>query len=279
MEMKVNLELTSTCRRSLIMFFILTFAITWGIGAVFLLLPGNMPENTGPFSEGHPLYFPAVFSPTLSALLITWLDQGREGVDRLLSRLDHWRFGVWYYLFALLFIPALGFAAVMLSGEASGNELQRWYLFVPLVFSRFFLDPGPLGEELGWRGFALPRLLDLFGPLKASFILGIIWGVWHLPAFVLGGTSHQGDPVFAFLLGALAVSILSTWMYIQTGGSVLASVLLHLMINFSLVVIEAPLWIFDALLFAVAVVVIFFSGPRRFVRGLLTSSKIGIASA
>jgi membrane protease YdiL (CAAX protease family) len=93
---------------------------------------------------------------------------------------------------------------------------------------------GPLGEELGWRGYALPRLLQRFSPLAASLILGVIWGVWHLPSFFVSSLVQSSLAIPVFLFGALCMSILATWLYLHTGGSVLITVLFHLAFNASL---------------------------------------------
>ena len=253
-------------RRELIVFFGLTFTITWGIGLVALLLPVQLRNIFGDFSEGNPLFFLAVFSPTLSACLLTALIDGRTGIRQLVSSLGRWRFHISYYVFILLGIPALGYLAVLLGGGGNELDLQKWYLFLPLLFCQVFTDPGPLGEELGWRGFVLPRLLRLHPPINSSLILGVIWGLWHLPAFFISGTPQEGASFLFFFLGAIVLSFLSTFLYIHSRGSVLITALLHITTNFSLSVIGAPMWIF-VLLLAIAVgILILISGPSKFVR-------------
>jgi membrane protease YdiL (CAAX protease family) len=253
-------------RRELIVFFCLTFAITWGIGLMALLFPVQLREIFGDFSEGNPLFFLAVFSPTLSACLLTALIEGRNGLKKLVSSLGRWRFHISYYVFILLGIPALGYLAVLLGGGGNELDLGKWYLFLPLLFCQVFTDPGPLGEELGWRGFALPRLLRLHPPIKTSLILGVIWGLWHLPAFYVSGLPQEGASFLFFFLGAIVLSFLSTYLYIRTRGSVLITALLHLTTNFSLSVIGAPLWIFILLLAIAVGILILVSGPNKFIR-------------
>jgi membrane protease YdiL (CAAX protease family) len=251
-------------RRSLCVYFGLSFAITWGIGLAELLFPSRLEAIFGPMSEGNPLFFLAVFSPTLTAFLLTGLIEGRDGIWRLVRRLGKWRFNIFFYFFVLIVVPVLGYLSVLLAGR--GVDLKYWYLYLPLLFSRIFTDPGPLGEELGWRGFALARLLKRYDALKASLILGFLWGLWHLPAVLCSGLPQQGVSIMAFIFGGIALSILSTWLYNSTGGSVLITALLHLTTNFSLVIVEAQIWIFMGLLAGMAMLVLLVTGPAKLSR-------------
>jgi len=253
-------------QRLLYVFFGLTFMVTWSIGIVALFFPSQLEAIFGPLSEGNPLFFLAVFSPTLTSLLLTGFIEGREGIWNLVSRLGRWRFHIFFYFFVLIVVPAFGYLSAVLGGMGSDLDLRYWYLYLPLLFSRIFTDPGPLGEELGWRGFALPRLLKQYDALKASLILGVLWGIWHLPAVLCSGLPQQGVSILAFILGGVALSILSTWLYNSTGGSVLITAMLHLTTNFSLTVIGAPIWIFMGLLAGVAILVILYTGPAEFVK-------------
>src|SRR3712207_6537622 len=88
-----------------------------------------------------------------------------------------------------------------------------------------------MGEELGWRGYALPRLLARRSALAASLILGLLWGLWHLPTFYVLGAPQHGLPISAFLLLTMAYSVLFTWIYLHTRGSVLIATLFHSAIN------------------------------------------------
>jgi membrane protease YdiL (CAAX protease family) len=253
-------------RRSLNVYFGLTFTLTWGIGLVVLLFPTQLEAIFGPMSEGNPLFFLAVFSPTISSVLLTGLIKGREGIWELLRRLGRWRFNVFFYFFVLFVVPALGYLAAVLGGRGADIDLRYWYMYLPLLFSRIFIDPGPLGEELGWRGFALPRLLQRYDALKASLILGLFWGFWHMPAILCSGLPQQDLSILAFILGGIALSILSTWLYNSTAGSVLITSLLHLTTNFSLVIIGAPIWIFMSLLACMAILVVVLTGPAKLSR-------------
>jgi membrane protease YdiL (CAAX protease family) len=210
----------------------------------------------GPMSTRNPLFFLAVCAPTLSAIVVTSSMEGWSGLKALLSRLVRWRFGIQWYLFVLIVIPFLGLCAAAWGGGTPAYGWAQWYLYIPALISQLYLDPGSLGEELGWRGYALPRLLVGRSALWASLILGLIWFVWHLPAFFVAGTPQTTLALPAFLLSALALSILATWLFNNTYGSVLPSILLHLTANFSLNMLGAPLMQFGLLLAITALMVV-----------------------
>jgi len=87
------------------------------------------------------------------------------------------------------------------------------------------------GEELGWRGFALPRLLEARTPLNAAIVLGLIWFAWHLPTFFISTLSQSQLPIALFCVNSIALSILMTWVYLRTAGDLFAMILIHTMAN------------------------------------------------
>jgi len=223
---------------ALVPFFILTFAITWGLGAFAIFFPGQFQALFGELTGSSPLFILAVAAPTISATILTLAREGWSGLGALYARLIRWRFGLQWYVLVLIGIPVLGW----LTSRVAGPDPQYDLSTPALIFSALLnlLITGPLGEELGWRGFALPRLLKRFSPFTASLILGAIWGVWHLPAFFVSTLVQSGIFLPIFLFGALCTSMLATWTFQRTGGSVLITVLLHYMFNFSLSVLGAP---------------------------------------
>jgi membrane protease YdiL (CAAX protease family) len=131
-----------------------------------------------------------------------------------------------------------------------------------VILGSFLADPGPLGEELGWRGFALPRLLKGRSALSAGVILGIIWGVWHLPAFIIAGTPQNNMSFPLFMIGVVALSVLMTWAFKGTGGSVLAAALIHWTFNTCTDMTRMPLALVSVgVLVLAAAVVVAVSGP------------------
>jgi membrane protease YdiL (CAAX protease family) len=112
------------------------------------------------------------------------------------------------------------------------TTLPRWDRLLYLLPLTLVTDPGPLGEEFGWRGFALPCLLRMRPPLAAALLLGVVWGFWHLPAFFIPTLSQSRLWFPVFLLNSMALSVLMTWLYRRTSGDLLLMVLVHLMANY-----------------------------------------------
>lgn len=225
-------QTTSDRQGGLIPFFVLTFLITWGIAAFLFLLPGPFEALFGKISMSSPVFVLAVAAPTISATIITYIRSRWPGLRDLYSRIVRWRFGIQWYALVLIGLPILGYLVAQLAGPQPRPDLSTPLLVLGFLAGQLIL--GPLGEELGWRGFALPRLLRRFSPLMAGLILGIIWGVWHLPSFFVSTLALSSLAIPVFLFGALCMSILATWLYLHTGGSVLITVLFHLAFNSSL---------------------------------------------
>jgi membrane protease YdiL (CAAX protease family) len=133
--------------------------------------------------------------------------------------------GTWSRLPTLLSIATA--ALHYLFGGSAFAQLGRLSIFDFVVFVLV------VGEELGWRGYALPKLLERWSPLTSSLILGLLWGLWHLPTFLVLGTPQYGLPLSAFILLTIEYSILLTWLYLHTKGSVLLATLCHGAINLS----------------------------------------------
>ena len=219
----------------LLSFFVLTFAITWGLGACYALFPNQLVALFGPISNTNVLFYLAVYAPSLAALIVTAYTKGIPGLRQLLSQLLRWRVGVGWYLIVLLGMPAILVGSGVLSAWLSGQQFNleqgpKPFALYPVLMS-LMLDPGPLGEELGWRGFALPRLLHSQSALTASVFVGLVWGLWHLPAFFINGLPQNQFELPALLLACVALSVLMTWVYQHTNGSILLAILVHWLFN------------------------------------------------
>jgi membrane protease YdiL (CAAX protease family) len=191
--------------------------------------------------------------PTLSAFIMTATTEGREGVRRLLGRLVLWRVGIRWYLFALIGVPLimlLGTMVYSMSLPNLGALGGPSYLLSYLVsFAFVTVLGGPLLEEIGWRGFALPRMERLQGPLLASVILGVMWALWHLPEFLVptwaassGGGGIVG--IAMFTLTAITFTIVISWVFNNTRASVLVAILVHSSIDTFTIPLAAifPAW-------------------------------------
>ena len=229
-------------RHALVAFFGLAFTTTWGIAAAIWVLSSlEVVSLRSPSTLVYLLLLLAIFAPSLWGIAMTAITGGRSGLRELSGRLLKVRVGLRWYLVVLLGVPAAALLASVLAAGLTDEvtlrefDLGAWYLVFPLLVGT--LIGGPLGEEIGWRGFALPRLLERLGFVPASVVLGSLWGLWHLPAFVLPGLGALIGGEYSFLpylvmTNALAVSM--SCVYKGTGGSVaLAGVGFHLMVNFA----------------------------------------------
>jgi membrane protease YdiL (CAAX protease family) len=214
--------------RPLRLYFLLAFGITWGVGGL-ALLTGNI--RSGAASHLHPLHYLAAFGPSVSGLIMAAATEGWAGVRHLLGRLVPRLANMPWYAIVLLGFPAASFAAAWFLDPNSLNKLPAWDRLIFLVPATLVLDTGPLGEEFGWRGFALPRLLRRWPPLAAALILGAIWWAWHLPTFFIQALSQSRLSIPLYVVNILALSILMTGLYLQTGGDLLLMILVHVMAN------------------------------------------------
>jgi membrane protease YdiL (CAAX protease family) len=228
-------------RYPLAAFFTLAYLGSW-IVWLPMLLAGNTlllpPWAVSPGLKFLLTVLAPFAGPTLAALVMTAALEGRPGVRALLRRYVQWRFGLPWYLVALagplllllLAVAALyGTAALPPLGE-QGITIGAAYLITLIV--NLFIG-GILGEEPGWRGFALPRLQERYGPLLGSVVLSLFWSLWHLPLIVTpGGTTWTGSIALYIVLN-VALTVVHTWVFNGTRSSLLSVMLLHAAINTS----------------------------------------------
>jgi uncharacterized protein len=220
-------------------FFALTFAISWGGGGLFLALPTRLEPIFGPLGPHNPIFYVLAYAPTLSALILASVFGGSVGLRSLFATLVR-PFRMVWLIVAVLLVPVIALALVLLLpfvGYAQWPVAKRDILVsVPLVLFgtwQLFKNTGPLGEELGWRGYALPRLLMTRSALNASILLGLVWTLWHVPAFFLAGVMGQSFSGFGWwALDTFALTIIITWLYLRANRSVLVAGLIpHFVIN------------------------------------------------
>ena len=212
-------------------------------------------------------------SPSLIALLVTVIAFGRRGLGAMFKGRVVGGLSLGWSLVALLLFPSVAAGALLIHSFFGGPSLGlRTTALIPQVIVILLIS---LGEEFGWRGFALPRLQERYSALNASLILGLVWGFWHFPGFLIGTGVPLDMPFTMFLLWTVLATILMTWVYNNTGGSILSAILMHSAANASFNYLPLlPEWvgqmttfsIFLGLLFMVVAVVIPRLGEPRQVR-------------
>lgn len=218
------------------LFFGLVFAITWGVGLLYFTLGDRLAQVFGPLGTTNPLFYVAVSAPTIAALTLSALQRG--GLRDLFGRLITWRIGLQWYLLPTLGLAALCYLARLASAHFGGPPAVNLLTDVgwtPSLLAAgalaFVVDPGPLGEEPGWRGYALPRMEQRWSGWLAASVLGAIWGIWHLPAFYTSTLPQSAFGFPLFLIQSVALSVLMAWCVNHARGSLIPAILLHWSIN------------------------------------------------
>lgn len=210
----------------LLKFFLLSYAVMW---VCFITVAVAVPARS---PLGGMLLLLGTFAPSLAAVWLTASSEGGAGVRSLLGRILQWRVAAKWYVLAAGFTVAVKLTAALLHRVATGAwprfGVEPLYL-IPVAIA--FSTPFQAGEEVGWRGYALPRLTERFGLAGASVLLGVIWGCWHLPQFFIreADTYRQSFPVFVLQLAAMSVAL--AWLYAKTNGSLLLPMLMHAAMN------------------------------------------------
>lgn len=210
-------------RWPLLRFFALAYAVMWICFLTVALVP--VPAHT---ALGQALLLFGAFAPSLAALWLTARAEGGPGVSALLSGVIRWRVAARWYLFAAIYTVVIKLTVAVIHRVATGAwprfGAEAWYV-IPLAI--LFSTPFQAGEEIGWRGYALPRLAARFGLSRASLLLGLIWGCWHLPQFFIREADTYRQSFFVYVLGVSALSVVIAWLWERTGRSLLLPMLFH----------------------------------------------------
>lgn len=230
--------------RSLGIFFGLAFGISWAVWIPAALAShGLFPVILDTTLSG----LLGAFGPFFAALITAAIFDGRAGFYQLWTRLITWRVGLRWYAFVLAWPALLALAksgiAVLLGSQAPDftrppfvelyplppelTGMTPFIAWLPFVFVQQTLLGSSMGEEPGWRGYALPRLQARANPLTASLVLGLLWGLWHLPLWLSKDHPAGGSMLVWSLLGLVATTILFTWVFNHTRGSLLLALLFH----------------------------------------------------
>ena len=228
-------------RYPIVSYFILSFAIAWSVW---------IPVGMLVAEPSVAVVLPGAWAPTIAAVLLTAVTEGRSGVRKLLSGLLMWRAGIRWYLFAILGGTAVAFFAigihVLLGGSAPTVEAvaarfglpaeraNSLFAMLPMIYLVTIFTGGPIAEELGWRGYAQARLQPKVGAAPAGVVIGFIWSLWHLPLFFFLPEATGDVPILYYVPLVTAWGVLFGWLYVRTHGSVLLCVLFHGGVNFVL---------------------------------------------
>jgi membrane protease YdiL (CAAX protease family) len=203
--------------RQLVAFFLTTFAFSWGIFAGALAFG---------FAQS-PIVILGVWGPTLSAIFVTALFYGKDGLKRFLGRMNT-RKGLKWFLPLLGFFLVIGLSGRFIGSVATGIEFEPkfWgWAWVAQVLVMQILIAG-LGEEFGWRGFALQRLQHIMTPFRATLVIAFFHLLWHAPTYWLGQGMHNVPAIWAVFF-LLPWTVLFTWAYNKSRGSIMVSVFFH----------------------------------------------------
>ncbi len=272
---------TGRSRTELIRFFAIAMGFTW----LFWIPDALGKSGVLPDAIWTNLGFFGAWGPLVAALSLVAKEKGFSGVKNLLKKGTDYKFGKRWWVVVFLLFPALISIAYIISIATEGvippSEADGSYWFLPFIFFSVLFTGGPLQEEFGWRGYALPRLQAAYTPFASSLILGLIWAVWHLPQFLVPPEKtgmFYITPVWSFVLTVMAATFIYTWVYHHTNGSLLGALVLHTQMNLCFWVLPVLytdtgyLWILGLFTMAAAVVVLadrkhFFKKPQQAVNG------------
>jgi hypothetical protein len=231
--------------RVLVSFFAITFGLSWGILALFVGFQTQAEALFGKIGYTNPLFILAVYAPAIAAVVLVWRHHGLAGLGRFAQRLTLWRMAWPWWALLVFGIPAVSYAGAALKGTLGGPfPFSPWTAVLPALLTTLLIGPV---EEFGWRGVALPLMQRRLAPFWAGLWLGVVWALWHVPAFFLSGTPQSDWSLPGFFVGCVALSLILTPMFNAARGSLLVAALFHFQVN-------GPAWPdaqpWDSLLFA-----------------------------
>lgn len=264
-------------KTNLAQFFLIAFGFTW----LFWIPDSLNKRGLLPDAIWTNLGFFGAWGPLVASLFLSYKENGKNGIKNLLRKGKDYTFKKQWWAVILLLFPGLIFVAYAISVFVNDfipvSEAKGMYWFIPFIFFLVLATSGPLQEEFGWRGYVLPRLQAKYSPFISSLILGVIWAAWHLPQFLVPPEKtgmFYVTPIWSFILTIISTSIIFTWVYHHTNGSILAMLLLHTQMNLFFwifpVVYTATGYLWILLLFSLTGLLIllfdrkyFFSKPKE----------------
>ncbi len=223
-------------RKPLLSYFVLSYALFWLALILFIVVvtASGLKMDSLPAWAMPLIQITGSWMPTVAALTVTGIIEGRRGIKKLLLKFTHFNLPARWY-FAALIPLCLAFAAAgiyrLVGGATSGGVSFSLSFWVGLIAINLFT--GATGEEAGWRGFALPRLLEKYSPLKAGILLGLAWNFWHLPLWFTSGFSALDllEYILFFSIAIISLAVLMTWILCKTSNSLIPMVITHFSFN------------------------------------------------
>jgi uncharacterized protein len=248
-------------RHDLLLFFVLAYLLSWALWPLVILNPTSSPLMP--------------FGPLIAAVVVSLLAGGPKELWALLRQLTRWRVRPIWYVIALLG-PCVTAGAAAALAVATGMPMQRSGAYTDLgavgfTFLSMMIIIG-LFEEVGWRGFALPRLQRRLDAIWAALVLGVLWMLWHLPELISDPTRQR--PPLQFFVWVLALSVIFTWLYNSTNGSLPIVIICHAAIDtvgrymlpeFSNGGYQVVWWFMVGIYVVIAIIVVLVAGPKRLV--------------
>lgn len=267
-------------RKPILAFVFLTFLLPLPILALrFIELPSE------------PFLFYASWTPNIAAILVlVFIVREKNGVRNLLSGWRKWRVGAVWYLaaFSPLLVSFLASGILLLlrgTRPTAPVEPLALALFITFMISTF---TGALGEELGWRGFLLPNLQHRYSALTASLFVGVIWALWHAPLWLLPGKGWDTIPYGSFAAVTICFSVIMTWIFNNSDGSLVLASIFHFSCNFGLNLLPllgllpspGDYWLIAPVLYALyAIIVTLAAGFPDFAKRRLFAARQSLADA
>lgn len=251
--------------QAILTFFVLTFAWTWGLWGIVALIREQAPLLT------NALFLASAFGPGLAAVTVVLGFEGRAGSRRWLVQCLRWRVGWRWYTVTFLGPTLILLAALAvhagLGGEIPASPYADRLLIAVAQFAVIAIFGGPLGEEFGWRGYALPALTARMGWRGAGVVIGIAWALWHAPLLFMAETAQANLPVVMFLISTIGLSVVFARLGVHVGFSVLPALLLHSVINWWSMIVPIAAdgqayYLVASIAIAVALIAYLVPGPK-----------------
>ena len=279
MDDRSIVEIKDIGNKNLVLFFVITYSFSW-----LLWLPALLTSVL--YSAQVVLYevlkIIGSFGPFVAAFLLTLVNEGKEGLKYLWKRGWHCENRP-FLAISIFLIPSLYFCSLVLVILFEGiipYALVFWPNPIVIIteFLLVFFLAGPFQEEFGWRGYALDRLQLRFNALNSSVILGVIWGIWHLPSFFIIGTNQENQLFYTFFFSIIVLTVLFTWIYNNSNRSILATMIFHATINgsnyiFRLEQTSLGFWFYRLLLNLAVVYIVLKFGPKDLSNSLRKKKK------